>query len=61
MSNKGDGNANKKGCMADFSVVIVENGFPHNLPGFLYDTAVSTFPFWANFSFFDLFKYDLKS
>lgn len=40
--------------MTDFSVLIFENGFPRHIPGFLDDTAVSTFPFWGNFTFFDL-------
>ena len=37
----------------DFSVIIIESGFPLSLPGFLEDTAVSTFPFWGNFIFLD--------
>jgi len=40
--------------MADFSVIFIENGFPPALPGFLQNTAVSAFPFWGNFTFFDL-------
>ena len=39
--------------MADFSVITIENGFPLYLPGFLNDTAVSTFPFWGSFTFLD--------
>lgn len=39
--------------MADFSVIIIENGFPSSIPGFLDNTPVSTFPFWGNFTFFD--------
>ncbi|MBN2533786.1 MAG: hypothetical protein JXB88_12900 [Spirochaetales bacterium] len=39
--------------MTDYSVIFFENGFPHTIPGFLDDTAVSIFPFWGNFTIID--------